>query len=41
MLFIIGLVISAITLAIFGDKVGNVQSSSTLSQLTYQVLWYG
>ena len=39
-LFIIGIVISAITLAIFGDKVGNVQSVSTLSQLTYQILWY-
>ena len=39
-LFIIGIIISAITLAIFGDKVGNVQSVSTLSQLTYQILWY-
>ena len=39
-LFIIGLVISIITLAIFGDKVGNTQSATMLSVLTYQVLWY-
>ena len=39
-LFIIGLIISGITLAIFGDKIGDLTSASVLSVLTGQILWY-
>jgi hypothetical protein len=39
-LFIIGLIISGITLTIFGDKIGTLTSASTVSVLTGQILWY-
>ncbi len=38
---IIRLVLSAITLAIFGNKVQNLTEASTLSVLLFAVLWYG
>ena len=38
---IIRLILSAITLAIFGNKVQNVTDASTLSVLVFAILWYG
>ncbi len=38
---IIRLILSAITLAIFGNKVQNLTDPSTLSVLVFAILWYG
>jgi len=38
---IVRLILSAVTIAIFGSNVANLQSPSTLSVLVFAVLWYG